>query len=140
MLCLALAACGDKTPKTAGLSEALPNLPFPPQPSFVSRAGGPDALQITVRSPVSADSVAAYYRHLFKHSPWRLVNDAKDGEGATVLFAEQNGPPLWVRIYKAEDGQGSLIELSGAVVASAAPGAEVKPASGDSAAVSKPSS
>jgi hypothetical protein len=130
VLCLALVAC-DRTPRTAKLSEALPNLPLPPQPSFVSRAGGPDALQVTVRSPASADSVATYYRQLFKRSNWRLVNDVKDAEGATVLFAQQNGPPLWVRIRNAEDGPGSLVELSGAVV---------KAAGGDSGVVSKPTS
>jgi hypothetical protein len=140
VLCLALAACADKAPKTAELSEALPNLPLPPQPSFISRAGGPDALQLTVRSPASADSVAAYYRQVFKHGKWRLVNDAKDADGATVLLAQQNGPPLWVRIRKAEDGQGTLVELSGAVVPRAEQGAAVNSAGGDSVAVSKPSS
>ena len=53
----------------------------------------------------------AYYRHLFKREGWRLVNDAKDPEGAVVLFAEQNGPPLWVRIRSAEDGHGTLVDL-----------------------------
>ena len=127
MLCLALAACGDKAPRTAKLSEALPNLPLPPGASFVDRAGGPDALQVTVRSPARADAVEAYYRRVFKQGGWRLVNDAKDAEGATVLFAQQNGPPLWVRIRNAEDGRGSLIELSGAVMAK--PDTTARPAS-----------
>jgi hypothetical protein len=116
VLCAALAACGDKTPKTAKISDALPNLPLPPQASFVGRAGGPDALQITVRSPARADVVAAYYRQVFQRGGWRLVNDAKDSEGATVLFAQQKGPPLWVRIRNAEDGRGTLVDLSGAVM------------------------
>jgi hypothetical protein len=140
VLCLALAACGDKPPRAARLSEAMPNLPLPPQPVFVSRAGGPDALQVTVRSPASADSVAAYYRRVFKLGTWRLVNDAKDAEGATVLFAKQNGPPMWVRIRKAEAGSGSVVELSGAVVPRAERGGAVNPAGGDSAAPSKRSS
>jgi hypothetical protein len=139
LCCLALAACTDK-PVTAKLSQALPNLPLPPQASFVSRAGGPDALQITVRSPARADSVAMYYRQVFKGGNWRLVNDAKDAEGATVLFAAQHGPPLWVRIRSAEDGQGSVVELSGAVVQGADRGAAVKQTGGDSGTVSKPSS
>ena len=116
VLCAALAACGDKAPKTAKLSDALPNLPLPPQASFVSRAGGPDALQITVRSPARADAVAAYYRDVLKTGGWRLVSDATDAEGATVLLADQDGPPLWVRIRDAEDGRGTLVELSGAVL------------------------
>jgi hypothetical protein len=115
VLCAALAACADKTPKTAKLSEALPNIPLPPEATFVGRSGGPDALQVTVRSTVGADTVANYYRGVFKTGNWKLVNDAKDAEGATVLFARQNGPPLWVRI-QAADGGGSTIELSGAVL------------------------
>ncbi len=95
----------------------MPNVPLPPQATFVSRSGGADVLQLTVRSPVSADAVAAYYRQLFKKNGWRLVNDAKDRDGAVVIFAEQNGPPLWVRIRNAEDGRGTLVDLTGARVA-----------------------
>ena len=116
LLCAALAACGDKTPPVAQLNEALPNLPLPPQPSFVGRAGSAEALQVTVRSPARADVVAAYYRDVFKQGSWHLVNEAKDPEGAIVLFAQRDGPPLWVRIRNADDGRSSLVELSGAVV------------------------
>jgi len=116
VLALALAACADKTPRTPKLSEALPNIPLPPQATFVGRSGGPDALQVTVHSPAGADAVANYYRSVFKTGNWKLVNDAKDAEGATVLFAQQNGPPLWVRIHPAAEGGGSMIELSGAVL------------------------
>ncbi len=115
VLCLALAAC-DKPAKTAKLTDALPNLPLPPDAKFVERAGGPDALQITVRSPAQADAVAAYYRQVLAKGGWHLVNDAKDADGATVLFAQQKGPPLWVRIRPAEGGQGTVVELSGAVM------------------------
>jgi hypothetical protein len=128
VLCAALAACADKTPKMARVSEALPNIPFPPQASFVGRAGGPDALQITLRSPAGADAVGNYYRGVFKTGNWKLMNDAKDAEGAIVLFAQQNGPPLWVRIYPAAEGGGSMIELSGAVL-SKMDSAGAKPAS-----------
>ena len=116
LLCAALGACADKPPKSPTLSEALPNVPLPPDASFVGRSGGSDALQLTVRSPDAVDAVAAYYRQLLSKSPWRLVNDAKDAEGAVVLFAQQDGPPLWVRIRTAEDGKGTLVDISGAVV------------------------
>jgi hypothetical protein len=127
-LALVLAACADKPPKTPTLSEALPNIPLPPAPSFVGRAGGPDALQLTVRSPAGADAVATYYRSVFKTGDWKLVNDAKDAEGAIVLLAHQKGPPLWVRILPAADGRGSVVELSGAVLSNADT-AGAKPAS-----------
>jgi hypothetical protein len=115
-LCLLLVACRDRPPQTPKVGEVFPNLPLPPQASFVSRAGGPDALQFTFRSPTPPDQVAAYYRKLFKQGGWKLVSDAKDGEGAVVLLAEQKGPPLWVRIRKSDDGQGTVVELAGAVL------------------------
>jgi hypothetical protein len=116
VLCVALAACGDKAPSTAKFSEALPNLPLPPDASFIGRSGGPDALQVTVRTAAGPDAVAAYYRGVFKKEGWQLVNDGKDAEGAIVLFAQQKGPPLWVRILADPQGQGTLVELSGAVL------------------------
>jgi hypothetical protein len=116
LLCAGVAACGDKAPKTATFREALPFVPLPPQATFVGRSGGPDALQITVRSPLKPDDITAYYRQLLKRGGWHLLSDAKDREGATVLFAEKKGPPLWIRIQQAEDGNGTLVQLSGAVV------------------------
>jgi hypothetical protein len=128
LLCIGLVACGDQKPKTARLSEAMPILPLPPQASFVDRNGGPDALQITVRSPVKADKIAAYYRDVLQRGGWRLVSDAKDKDGATVLFAERKGPPLWIRVQEAKDGNGTLVQLLGAVV-SRTDSAGAKPAS-----------
>ena len=108
------AACGhDAPPKSPKFSEVLPSVPLPPNPTFVSKSGGEDALQITVRSPAGADAVADYYRHLFKSGGWKLVNEAR-GQGAVVLFAEQNGKPLWVRVRSADDGSGTLVDLAGA--------------------------
>ena len=128
VLAAALAACGDKPPKSATMSQALPHLPLPPQAMFVGRSGGPDAVQITLRTPNKPDAVADYYRGVFKTGNWKLVNDAKDADGATVLFAQQNGPPLWVRIRAEEGGPGTVLELSGAVV-SQVDSAKTKPAS-----------
>jgi hypothetical protein len=116
LLCAGVAACGDKAPKTASLHDALPFVPLPPQATFVSRSGGPDALQITLRSPAKADDITAYYRAVLQKGGWHLVSDGKDQDGATVLFAEKKGPPLWIRVQPAEDGNGTLVQLSGAVV------------------------
>ena len=123
-LCAALAACGDKPPKMATANQALPNLPLPPGAQFIGRSGGPDALQVTVASPADPAYVSDYYRKLFKTGTWKLVNDAKDAEGAVVLLAYQKGPPLWVRVRKADGGNGSVIELSGAVATARDPAAK----------------
>ena len=79
-------------------------------------------------SKVPADQIAAYYRGVLQRGGWRLVSDTKDQEGAVVLFAERKGPPLWIRVQRADDGNGTLIQLSGAVV-SASDSAAAKPAS-----------
>ena len=129
VFCAGLAACGDKAPKTVSLHEAMPYVPLPPEATFVQKSGGPDALQITVRSPAAADYVTAYYRGVLKKGGWNLVSDQKDADGATVLFAEKKGPPLWIRVREAEDGKGSLVQLSGAVVTPHDSGTRAKPSS-----------
>ena len=118
LLCLALAACGDKRDKPdkpAEMAQALPNLPLPPDPKFVQKLAGPQAVQLTVESPAKPEAVVAYYRDVFKRGSWRLVKEGKDESGATILLAEQDGPPLWVRV-RPSGATGSVVELSGAVV------------------------
>ncbi|HET8834297.1 MAG TPA: hypothetical protein VFN08_06170 [Gemmatimonadales bacterium] len=117
VLCAGLAACKDSTPKMASLHDAMPFLPLPPEATFVQKSGGPDALQVTLRSTAKADAIASYYRGVLQKNGWRLVSDQTDKDGATVLFAESKGPPLWIRVQRAEDGNGTLVQLSGAVMA-----------------------
>ena len=47
---------------------------------------------------------------------WRLVGDAKRPDGSVALYAEQDGPPLWVRIWPTSDSAGTMVELAGAMV------------------------
>jgi hypothetical protein len=63
------------------------------------------------------EKVADYYRAVLTRGNWRLVSDIKNPDGSTALYAEQDGPPLWVRISKLTDRPGSLVQLSGAVSA-----------------------
>jgi hypothetical protein len=78
---------------------------------------GPDALQITLISPVKAKDVETYYRAILSRNGWRLVNEMRDRDGSVVLLAEQNGPPLWVRIKSTDDSVATMVELAGAVMA-----------------------
>jgi hypothetical protein len=116
---LALAACRSEPrashPDSPDLAKAFSSLPLPPQPELVSRAGSSDALQLTVHSPADVDQVTAFYRQVLSSAHWRLVSDRKNPDGSVVLYAEQNGPPLWVRIWKLGD-RGTMVELTGAVV------------------------
>jgi hypothetical protein len=73
-------------------------------------------MQISLRSPAPAKQVTDYYRGLFHRGDWRLVNEAKDADGAVVFLAQQHGRPLWVRVH-GQGNQGTLVDLSGAVVA-----------------------
>jgi hypothetical protein len=112
-----LLACGSepRAPKPPPFAEAFSNLPLPPNPEFVSRSGSADALQITLRTSMEQQKVADYYRGALTRGNWRLVSDLKNPDGSTALYAEQNGPPLWVRIWKATDRPGTMVQLTGAV-------------------------
>ena len=115
LLVLALAGCKDKEPEMAKISEVFPNLPIPPQASVVSRDGSPEAIKLTLLSNARPAEVEAYYRDILGRGVWRLVSDSRDAEGAVVLMAEQDGPPLWVRIQSTSDSAATMVELAGAV-------------------------
>ena len=114
-----LAACGSEAgkgqPRLPTLGKAFTNLPLPPNPVLVSRAGSEDALQLTLQSPADEDQVLRYYRGVLSSDKWRLISDTRNRDGSTVLYAEHDGRPMWVRIWKSGD-RGTMVELSGAVV------------------------
>ena len=105
----------DSQPPPPAFAKAFSNLPLPRDPELVARGGGADALQLTVHSPAGVDEVTEYYRTVLSNAPWRLVSDRKNPDGSTMLYAEHNGPPLWVRIWKLGD-RGTMVELTGAVI------------------------
>jgi hypothetical protein len=118
LLGLTLMACGSEPPppEPPRLDEAFSSLPLPPNPEFVSRSGSADALQITLRTPAELSQVADYYRQTLSQGNWRLVSDMQNPDGSTAFYAEHDGPPLWVRIWKAKDQPGTMVQLTGAVV------------------------
>ena len=118
-LLLGLLACGSeaRAPKPPEFTEAFSNLPLPPHAEFVSRTGAAGALQIVLRTPEGDAEIANYYRTFLSEGNWRLVSDIKNRDGATVMYAEQDGPPLWVRIWPAGNGSGTMIQLTGAALA-----------------------
>src|SRR4051794_5160537 len=107
---LFLLACGSepRAGKEPQIQQVFPNLPLPRQPELVARSGSHDALQLTVRSPSEIAEVSEYYRTVLSRGKWRLVSDVKTPDGSTVLYAEQEGPPLWVRIWKEGDRPGTM--------------------------------
>jgi hypothetical protein len=110
-------ACGSESraPKPPELGAAFPSLPLPPKPELISQTGSADALQLTLHSPSDMDRILDYYRSLLSAGNWRLVSDVKNRDGSVALYAEQNGPPMWVRIWKPKGQSGTMIQLTGAV-------------------------
>ncbi|HEX2250816.1 MAG TPA: hypothetical protein VHH32_10740 [Gemmatimonadales bacterium] len=82
----------------------------------MSRSGSADALQLTLRTSSDLAQVTNYYRHTLSQGKWRLVSDMQNPDGSTAFYAEHDGPPLWVRIWKATDRPGTIVQLTGAVV------------------------
>jgi hypothetical protein len=113
-----LAGCNSepRAPKPPEFTQAFSSFPLPPNPEFVSQAGSADALQITIRSPADVAQVVDFYRKVLTQGDWRLVSDIKNADGSTALYAEQDGPPLWVRIWKTSDRPGTMVQLTGAVL------------------------
>jgi hypothetical protein len=110
-------ACGSESraPKPPDLGAAFPNLPLPPKPELISQTGSADALQLTLHSSSDMDRILEYYRSILSAGGWRLVSDIKNRDGSVALYAEQNGPPMWVRIWKPKVQSGTMIQLTGAV-------------------------
>jgi hypothetical protein len=111
-------ACGSESrpPKPPEFGAAFPNLPLPPEPELVSQTGSADALQLTLHTPSDMDHIVDYYRNVLSAGNWRLVSDIKNRDGSVVLYAEQDGPPMWARIWKPKDRPGTMVQLTGAVV------------------------
>ncbi|MFL5514415.1 MAG: hypothetical protein ACJ8CN_18485 [Gemmatimonadales bacterium] len=118
VLCVALVACESESrkPKPPAFQDAFSTLPLPPNPELVSQVGGAGALQLTIHTPAQDSQVANYYRNLLSHGKWRLVSDIKGNDGVTALYAEHDGPPLWVRIWRANDRSGTMVQLTGAAL------------------------
>ena len=112
---LALPACerAPEKPSSPAVASVMPNLPLPPNGEFVSRSGGNDALQLVFQSPAKADFVTAYYRDAFTTGGWNLVSDTRQPDSTIVLYAEQSGHPMWVRIKPT--GTTTRVELMGAI-------------------------
>ena len=124
-----LLGCRDKPPQPPDMAVVLPNVPLPPNPTLVSKTGGANALMVTFRTAAKPRDVEAYYREVLTGPGWRLVKHATDRAGAVTMLAEQDGPPLWVRIRGTPEGSGALVDLAGAVVAGDSAAGSPKPAS-----------
>lgn len=93
---------------------AFPELLFPAGGVLKERAGSEDALQLVFHAPGSPEQLATSYRARLGSAPWRIISDTRSGE-STIIYAESNGRPVWVRIAP-EPNVGTRVELNGAVL------------------------
>lgn len=117
-----LAGCKPDAPKLPTLPAAFATLPLPPEPEFIGQSGSEDALMFTFRSSVGPDTIKSYYTRLFgRDTAYHVVSSNAGGAGEHAFYVEIRGRPLWIRIRPEAGNQGSIIELTGAVVATPGP-------------------
>jgi hypothetical protein len=112
-LAVLVAGCHKSPAKQVALEAAFSTIPLPPNAQALVREGGVDAMQIVLVTPLSPDSVVAYYRKVLSAEPFHLVNERSSGK-STALYAEQeSGPPIWVTVAP-NGSEGSQVVLAGA--------------------------
>lgn len=120
MALVLLAGCQDKEPAPTlpQVGEAFATVITPPGGALLSRSGSADALELTFQSGISSEAVADYYRTQFSREGWRILSDLSDTAGVIAMHVEWDATrqPMWVRIQPA--GNGSTVNLIGAVPAS----------------------
>ncbi len=113
---LALSACKKEKPvEVPSALDVFPAIILPPNASFVSKSGSKEALAVLLRTAMKPEAAANYYRLALRPPSWRLVGDSKDNNGATLLYAERGGRPLWVRIWPDSEFNATFVEMTGAV-------------------------
>ncbi len=115
-----LLGCSPDRPKLPSLPAAFATLPLPPNPEYLGQSGSEDALMFTFRSATPADTVAEFYRRLFAGDTiYHMISNTRGAAGEHAYYVEYTKRPLWVRIRPEAGNEGSIIELTGAVVAGA---------------------
>ena len=124
-----LAGCRDQPKdREARLQDALPFLPLPRDPEFVSRNGSADAIQVVLTTPMPLDSTIAYYRAELSTRGWTITGDQPAADAGRTLLATKGRQPLWVMIMTDPAGHGTRVSINGAVVANDAEGSGRLPA------------
>lgn len=112
-----VAGCTPDRPKLPALPAAFATLPLPPDPEFLGQSGSEDALMFTFRTRHPADSVAAFYTRKFaEDTSYNIRNTNTGASGEHAYYVEYRRRPMWVRIRPEAGSDGSVIELTGAVV------------------------
>jgi hypothetical protein len=98
-----LAACVSRDEKAAATPDVLHGVPVIAGSQLLDTTGTPEAARASFYVMQKPDTVAAIYRRYLVTNGWRLVSDVHD-QGGTDLYAERQGPPLWIQIRLGENG------------------------------------
>jgi len=118
----ALVACAERPAPKAAEPPSVPQpsldmfagLPVLPGSRLVG--GTPDAAEAVVRVPVSADSVADFYRGVFVQRGWVIRGDATTPDGSVTLHAASpENRPVWIMIRPAGDTAADVSIIATAV-------------------------
>ena len=121
-----IAACvaKDDTHKPVRTPPVLAGVPIPDVARVVDTAGTADAARVVLTIAWPLDSVAAFYRRELPKAGFRIVGDLADSTRID-LYAQREGPPLWVQVRPARQGSGSEFTIIGAVGGAAGQGVPV---------------
>jgi hypothetical protein len=105
VLAVATAACGDRpSPDERPRQDVMRGAPLFRPSQIVSESSTGEAVQWTYHTPVSADSVARWYRARVIEFGWRIAGDTPSGDGGVRLYIERDGPDLWILIRPIPNG------------------------------------
>jgi len=116
-LALSLSAClggEEDQPPAERTPPVLARVPIVPGSQLRDTAGTREAARATLLVGQPPDSVAAFYRRRLTAEGWRIMSDMNDG-GGVVLYAQREGPPLWVQIRPGPASGTTMYALIGAM-------------------------
>ncbi len=103
-----------------------------PGSSLVSFAAGEQAGQVVLTTPVSPDTVIAWYRRVLLLNGWELRQDQRRPDGSQVLYAVKAERPLWITLQRTAGAPGTTYTLIGAEAADTTTARDTAQASGSS--------
>jgi hypothetical protein len=98
-----LVACAAKEDQPVATPDVLSGVPVLTGSQLLDTSGTAEAARASFFVQQSPADVAALYRQFLTTRGWRIVGDVSD-QGGTDLYAERQGPPLWIQIRPAEQG------------------------------------
>jgi hypothetical protein len=118
---VSLVGCGERTPAADAPSEepvlsadVFAGLPILPGARF--GGGSANAAEAIADVPVSADSVARFYRRVLDDRAWDIRGDATAPDGQVTLHARSpEGRPIWIMIRPVAGGRAQVSLIATAV-------------------------